>query len=126
MAKKILQRIILCLVYFTPLFAGNFPNFVSLAVVDTFTGSHENILLEIGKTTNDEQHRFEIKVENIEEDSENPTIAWINLEIRYLASQADAPVCIQRGKLCTNQVYRFNDGRYILGFDVSHYLDETA
>ncbi len=126
MAKRILQRIILCLLYILPLFAVNFPCFLSLAIVDTFTGGHENILLEPGKITNDDKHRFEIKVKSIETDTENPNIAWVDLEIRYIASKVDAPVCIQRGKLCTNQIYRFNEGRYILGFDVSSYLKEDS
>lgn len=126
MAKQILQRIILFLFYLLPLFAGNFPSFVSLAIVDTFTGIHENILLEPGKTMNDEHHRFEIKVKNIETDTENSSVAWVDLEIRYIASKADAPICIQRGKLCTNQIYRFNVGRYILGFDVSDYLNDEV
>jgi hypothetical protein len=124
--KEILQRIILVFWILTglSLFAEAFQHFVSLSVIDTFTGRHENILLEPGKISRDEKQLFEIKTESIEKDEENPHVAWVNLEIRYTGSKADVPLCVQRGKLCTNQIYRFNTGRYIIAFDVLAQLNE--
>lgn len=126
MDKEILQRIILVLWLFSAfsLSAEGFQNFVSLSIIDTFTGHHENILLEPGKITHDEKQHFEIKIESIDKDEESPHVAWVNLEIRYIASKADVPMCVQRGKLCTSQLYRFKEGRYILGFDVLTHLNE--
>ncbi len=121
-----MQRILLCLLYILPIHGAKFPGFVALAIVDTFTGAHENILLEPGKTSKDDHQHFEVKVGNIEADEENPSIAWVYLEIYYKPSAVDAPVCVQLGKLCTNQIYRFKNERYIIGFDISHYTDEDA
>ena len=121
-----MQRILLCLLYILPIHGAKFPGFVALAIVDTFTGAHENILLEPGKTSKDDQHHFEIKVKDIEVDAENPGVAWVNLEIFYTPSKVDTSVCIQHGRLCTNQIYRFKNERYIIGFDISHYVDEDA
>lgn len=124
MDKQILQRILLWLFLVFSVHAANFPGFVSLAIVDTFTGKNENILLESGEITQDEQQCFTIKVNGIDADAENPSIAWVDVEIHYLSSKTDVPVCIQRGKLCTNQIYRFEKGRYVLGFDVLACMNE--
>lgn len=121
-----MQRILLCLLYILPIHGAKFPGFVALAIVDTFTGNNENILLEPNKTSKDDHQRFEIKVKNIEADEENPNVAWVSLEIYYKASKVDVPICVQHGRLCTNQIYRFGNTRYILGFDISYYVDEDA
>jgi hypothetical protein len=107
-----------------PIYGAKFPGFVTLAIVDTFTGNSENILLEPGKTSKDDHQRFEIHVKNIEVDAENPGVAWVALEIYYKPSTMDVPICIQHGRLCTNQIYRFENPRYIIGFDISYYIDE--
>lgn len=119
-----MQRILLCLLCILPIYGAKFPGFVTLAIVDTFTGNSENILLEPGKTSKDDHQRFEIYVKNIEVDAENPDVAWVALEIYYRPSTMDAPICIQHGRLCTNQIYRFENPRYIIGFDISYYTDE--
>ena len=126
MDKRILQRFILFLLCIYPINATKFPGFVSLAIVDTFTGKNENILLEPGKTAKDEQNLFKIKVQNIEADEENPSIAWVDIEMHYQSSKLDLPVCVQFGKLCTNQVYRFENTRYIIGFDILPHLDDET
>ncbi len=126
MEEEILQRILLCLFCIYPIHSAKFSGFVSIAIVDTFTGRNENILLEPGKTMNDDQQHFEIKVKNIDADTEDSSIAWVDIEIHYQPSKVDTPVCVQLGKLCTNQIYRFKNGRYIIGFDISHYVDEDA
>lgn len=127
MDKEILQRIILIL-YMLSAFKGiavPFSNFVSLVIIDTLTGNHESILLEVGEITHDEKRQFEINVRDIEADEENPHhIAWVNLSICYRATKADAPLCVQRGKLCTSQLYYFQDKRYILAFDVLMHLND--
>ncbi len=125
MDKQILQRFILFLLCIYPINAAKFPGFVSLAIVDTFTGKNENILLEPGKTVKNEQNLFKIKVQNIEADEENPSVAWVDIEMHYQSSKLDLPVCVQLGKFCTNQVYRFENARYIIGFDISNYVNEN-
>lgn len=126
MDKEILQRIIFisCLLSLSSLYAKQFQRFVSLVIVDTFTGAHENILLKPGKAMHDEKSLFHIKVKGIEPDEENSCIAWVDLEICYIASKVDMPICIQQGKLCTDNIYRFKEERYLFAFDVSTHLDE--
>lgn len=126
MGGEILQRILLYFLFIVPIYAHKFPGFVSLAIVDTFTGKNENILLEPNKIINDNHHHFEIKVGSIEADVEDVGVAWVDLEIYYQPSKAEVPVCVQFGKLCTNQVYRFENTRYIIGFDILPYVDEDA
>lgn len=120
----ILQRILFLFLCFFQIYGEKFPGFVSIAIVDTFTGTSEKILLEPGTTCVGEDSRFQIKVKSIVADSENPSIGWIDLEISYKPSKADEPVCVQQGALSSNQIYRFTDERYILGFDISPYTDD--
>lgn len=126
MDNQILQRIILLLLCLCPINAVKFPGFVSVAIVDTYTGKSEKILLEPGKTMNDEQHLFDIKVKSIDADEENPSVAWVDIEIHYLLAKKNVPSCVQLGKLCTNQIYRFENTRYIIGFDILQHLDDEA
>ena len=126
MDNQILQRIILLLLYLCPINAAKFPGFVSVAIVDTYTGKSERILLELGKVLNDERHLFEIKAKSIDADEENPNGAWVDIEIHYLLAKKNVPSCVQLGKLCTNQIYRFENTRYIIGFDILPHLDDEA
>ena len=115
-----MQRILLFFLSILPIYSEKFPGFISIAIVDTFTGNNERILLEPGNTTEDEQNRFIIKVKSINRDTETPEIGWIDLEIYFQESQKDTSICIQKGKISTNQIYRFKNERYIIGFDILH------
>lgn len=121
-----MQRIILCLFFILPIYAAKFPGFVSLAVVDTFTGRVQKIFLEPGKTLFDDQKIFKIQVNGIEEDEETPGIAWVDLVIYYTPSKTDVPICVQRGKLSTSQIYRLPNERYLIGFSILPYVDEDV
>ena len=72
----------------------------------------------------DERHLFEIKAKSIDADEENPNVAWVDIEIHYLLAKKNIPSCVQLGKLCTNQIYRFENTRYIIGFDILPQLDD--
>jgi hypothetical protein len=122
--NQILQRIILLLLYLCPINAAKFPRFVSVAIVDTYVGKSERILLELGKVLNDERHLFEIRAKSIDTDEENPNVAWVDIEIHYLLAKKNVTSCVQLGKLCTNQIYRFENTRYIIGFDILPQLDD--
>ena len=121
-----MQRILLFFLSILPIYSEKFPGFISIAIVDTFTGNNERILLEPGNTTEDEQNRFIIKVKSINRDTETPEIGWIDLEIYFQESPKDTSICIQKGKISTNQIYRFKNERYIIGFDISPYLNEDV
>ena len=124
MDNQILQRIILLLLCLCQIKAAKFPGFVSVAIIDTYTGKSEKILLELGKVLCDERHLFEIKAKSIDADEENPNVAWVDIEIHYLPAKKNASSCVQLGKLCTNQIYRFENTRYIIGFDMLPHLDD--
>lgn len=122
-----MQRLLLCWLLLLPIYAAKFTGFVVLAAVDTFTGRVQRILLEPGKTLFDDQKIFKIKTVDIEADEESSDVAWVDLVIHYQASKTDAPICVQTGKLSTNQIYRLSqDERYLIGFYILPCVDEEA
>ena len=118
-----MQRILLCLLLFFNLHANHFNGFVTLAIIDTLTGNVEKVLLEVDKDLLDNQ--FKIRVNSIEVDEENAGIAWIDIVIHYQSSKKEVPVCVQKGRLSTAQIYRIPNERYLIGFDILPYVDES-
>ena len=114
-----MQRILLCLLFFFPISAANFTGLVVIAFVDMFTGKSEKILLEPKKTFFVDQ--FKIEVSTIEDDDEALDVAWVDLTIYYRQSKNDVPVCVQQGKLSTNQMYRLSNDRHLIGFYILPY-----
>ncbi len=121
-----MQRILFCLFLFFKLHASDFQGFVSLAVVDTFTGKVQKIFLETGKNLFDDQKMFKIKVNSIEADEETQGVAWVDIAIYYKSSKKDVPVCVQMGKLSTSQIYRTLDNRYLIGFYILPYTGDGS
>lgn len=116
MEAQILQRIILSLLCLFSLYANHFQGLISFAIVDTFTGNVQKVLLEEGEIQVDNQ--FIVKVSSIKADTENPDIAWIDMTIDHKALDNDEFVCVQEGRLSTEQIYRLPGSRYLIGFNI--------
>ena len=82
-----MQRIILSFLCLFSLHGNYFQGLISFAIVDTFTGDVQKVLLEEGEIQVDNQ--FIVKVSSIKSDTENPEIAWIDMTINHKALEND-------------------------------------